>query len=178
MVKKIISNKNLIAKFLSLLAIALILPEVINLFRQNFNDNVFYLILHISAIVCGVIIFLMSNKNAEVTKNKLLIPTLLLFGGPLALNIRHLIQFNSWSYPYYIALYGAAIIMYFIFLANDKQEIKFIVYLLFAIILSMNLLGVFGGSQTSLARLILGIIIIGNVYLSERKGEDENNEEE
>ena len=50
--------------------------------------------------------------------------------------------------------------------------------MLFLITLTDYLLGVFTGSGSSLARLILGLIIIGNVYLNLNKGEEKETENE
>ena len=59
---------------------------------------------------------------------------------------------------------------------ENKKEFQIVVYILFLIILATNLLGVFGGGTMSLARLIIGLIIIGNVYLNLNNKEEENNE--
>lgn len=177
MINKIIANKNLIAKILCILAIALFVPEVIALFGQDFNNVVFTLILYSTGVLSAVYILILLLTKKELTTKALIIPVALLFGGPLASYIRNMIELNSWSYPYYIALYGAAIAMFVVMAFCNKKEIKYVVFMLFLIILTLNLLSVFNGSSIGAARLILGLIIIGNVYLNlDNKGEEEKNE--
>lgn len=177
MVNKIISNKNIIAEILSVLAIALFIPEIINLFNQDIQDVVFTLILYSTAILSAVYILVMLLTKKELTLKALIIPVILLFSGIVANNLRNVIEFNSWSSVYYTALYTAAIIAYLLLAFNSsKKEYKIAVYILFLIILATNLLGVFNGSTISLARLIIGLIIIGNVYLDLNNKEEANNE--
>lgn len=177
MVNKIVANKNIIAEILCILAIAMFVPEIINLFGQNFEDVVFTLILHTTAILSAIYLLVMLLTKKELTNKALIIAVILLFVGPALSNVRNLIDFNSWSSVYYIALYSAAIIFTILLAFNDKKEIKYVVYLLFLVILSLNLLGVFGGSAISLARLVIGLIIIGNIYLNlNNKVEEKQNE--
>lgn len=175
MISKIITNKIIIAKILCVLAIALFVPEVIALFGQDFQASVYSLIYHSTAILSAVIILILLFTKKELSNKALIIPVALLFGGHLLNNIRNMIDYNSWSYPYYIALYGAAILFFVLLAFNNKKEIRYITYLLFLVILAFNLLGVFGGSSVSLGRLIIGLIIIGNVYLNlDNEGEKIN----
>ena len=177
MVNKIVSNKNIIAEILSVLAIALFIPEIINLFNQDFRDVVFTLILYSTAILSAVYILVLLLTKKELTLKALIIPVILLFGGIIANCLRSVIENNSWSSVYYTALYSAAIIAYLLLAFNEnRKEFKILVYILFLIILATNLLGVFSGSSISLARLIVGLIIIGNVYLSLNNKEEGNNE--
>ena len=177
MINKIVANKNIIAKVLSILAIAMFVPEIINLFSRDFDAVIFTLILHSTAILSAIYILVMLCTNKELSVKSLIIPVCLLFAGPLASNINNLIAANSWSSVYYIALYGTAIVLYILLAFNENKKIKYAVYILFLIILSLNLLGVFGASAVSLGRLIIGLIIIGNVYLNlDNKVEDSNNE--
>ena len=176
MINKIKANKNLIAKILCILAIALFVPEIIALFGQDFSNAVFSLILYSTATLSAVYILILLLTKKELTAKALIFPVALLFAGPLATYIRNMIDLNSWSYPYYIALYGAAIAMYVIMAFCDKKEIKYVVFMLFLIILTLNLLSVFGGSSVGAGRLIIGLIIIGNVYLNLDKGEEKENE--
>jgi hypothetical protein len=177
MVNKIVSSKNIIAEILCVLAIALFIPEIINLFNQDFRDVVFTLILYSTAILSAVYILVLLLTKKELTLKALILPVILLFGGVAANSLRNVIEFNSWSSVYYTALYIAAIIAYFLLAFNEnKKEFQIVVYILFLIILATNLLGVFGGGAMSLARLIIGLIIIGNVYLNLNNKEEGNNE--
>ena len=177
MVNKIVSNKNIIAEILCVLAIALFIPEIINLFSRDFRDVVFTLILYSTAILSAVYILVLLLTKKELTLKALILPVVLLFGGVAANNLRNVIEANSWSSVYYTALYIAAIIAYFLLTFNEnKKEFQIVVYILFLIILATNLLGVFGGGAMSLARLTIGLIIIGNVYLNLNNKEEENNE--
>ena len=177
MINKIVTNKIIIAKVLLILAIALFVPEIINLFSQDFEDVVFTLILHSTAILSAIYLLVMLFTNKELSVKALVSPACLLFVGPATSNVRNLIDYNTWSSVYYIALYGAAIVAFILLAFCDNKKIKYVVYMLFLVILTLNLLGVFNGSAISLARLIIGLIIIGNVYLNlNNKVEDENNE--
>ena len=178
MVNKIKTNKDFIAKILSILAIALTAPEIINLLSQNFNNVVFNLILHGTLILSAIYILVLLFTKKELNIKTLLIPTLLIYGGVLANNIRGLIENNSWSYVYYIALYACIIIFYVLVMLNNNKTFKYILFMLFIIILAMNLLSVFTGSYIGLARLIIGLIIVFNLYLTiELKEEEKENEE-
>lgn len=178
MIKKIISNKELIAKIALIVAIALITPQIISLFAQDFTNNAFRLILNGTLILSAAWILVLLFSNKELNTKSLLIPVILLFAGELAMNINDLIVENSWRYPYYIVLYGMAIVAYIIFAFNNNKKVKYVLYTLFLIILTFNLLGVFTGSTTSLARLIIGLTILGNIYLSlDMKGENNNENE-
>lgn len=177
MVNKIVSNKNIIAEILCVLAIALFIPEIINLFSRDFRDVVFTLILYSTAILSAVYILVLLLTKKELSLKALIIPVILLFGGIAVNNVRNVIEFNSWADVYYAALYSIVIIAYLLLTTNEnKKEFKIVVYILFLIILASNLLGVFNGSSISLARLIVGLIIIGNVYLSLNNKEEGNNE--
>lgn len=176
MINKIISNKNLIAEILLILAIALLAPEIIALFGQDFTNSIFTLILHVTAILSAVYLLVLLLTKKELSNKALLIAVALLFAGPLTSNIRGLIEFKTWNYPYYIALYGAAILFYVLLLVSENKKLPYIVYILFMIILSFNLLAVFNGSSTGLARLIIGLIIIGNVYLNLTQGKEKEDE--
>ena len=177
MVNKIVSSKNIIAEILCVLAIALFIPEIINLFNQDFRDVVFTLILYSTAILSAVYILVLLLTKKELTIKALILPVILLFGGVAANSLRSVIEFNSWANVYYTALYIAAIIAYVLLAFNEnKKEFQIVVYILFLIILATNLLGVFGGGAMSLARFIIGLIIIGNVYLCLNNKEEGNNE--
>lgn len=178
MIKKLISNKELIAKIALIVAIALVIPSIISLFAQDFSNSVFRLILNATLILSAIYLLVLLFTKKELNTKSLLIPVILLFAGELAVNINDLITENSWRYPYYIALYGAAIIAYVMLVFNSNKKVKYVTYTLFLIILTFNLLAMFTGSTTGLARLIIGLTILGNVFLSLDMKEENNNENE
>lgn len=178
MIHKIIKNKDLIVKVLSILAIALIIPDLVSLFAYDIKDSIYSLISVATVIACGILILVMSLSKKELTNKVLFIATILLFSGSIVTQARTLFVLENWISIYYIALYACIIIFFFILAFDFNEKVKIIVYMLFLITLTDYLLGVFTGSGSSLARLILGLIIIGNVYLNLNKGEEKETENE
>ena len=173
MLEKILKNKELIAKILCIVAIALVLPELISMFNQNFTDNIYSLLLYASYIGSALYLLILLLRKKELTVKSMIIAVILLFAGLVVTQINNLVEFNNWATVYYIALYALTIIFYLIFAFNNNEKIKIIVYLLFLIVLAFNLTSVFGGSTIGFARLILGLIILTNLYLNSNKEKEE-----
>ena len=173
MLEKILKNKELIAKILCIVAIALVLPELISMFNQNFTDNIYSLLLYASYIGSALYLLILLLRKKELTVKSMIIAVILLFAGLVVTQINNLVEFNNWATVYYIALYALTIIFYLIFAFNNNEKIKIIVYLLFLIVLAFNLTSVFSGSTIGFARLILGLIILTNLYLNSNKEKEE-----
>lgn len=165
MIEKIVKNKNVIAIILSILAMALVAPEIINLFNQDINDSWVSLVLNGTVVLSAVFILILALSKKEFGIKSLLLPVIFLYSGSIINSVRNIIDFNSWSSVYYLALYGALVVAYILLMLNNNKTLKYVVYMLFIIVLSLNLLAVFNGSATGLARFVLGLIIVGNVYL-------------
>lgn len=179
MIEKIVKNKSVIAIILSILAMALVAPDIINTFNQSINDSWPTLVLYGTVVVSAVFILILGLTKKEFGIKSLLLPVIFLYSGTIINLVRNIIEFNTWSSVYYLALYSALLIAYILLMLNNNKTLKYVLYVLFLIVLCMSLLAVFNGSQTGLARFVLGLIIIGNVYLEldYKKKEEEKNEE-
>lgn len=177
MTKKLIENKRIIFIVLTILSIALLTSVIIPLFGYSFDNIVLNFVASVTALAAAVWILVMLLLKKALTINYLLFPTVFLFIGPLTINFNSIMDnneyINHYSYVFDIVLYGLAILFFLIFMLNRTKGITYTLCILFIIILAFDLLSVFNGSPSSLARLIIGSIILINVHLDLKKTDNE-----
>lgn len=174
MLEKIIQNKKVITIILSIVGIALVGPDIIELLPKDINSNVYYFILY-STLVCSLVyVLIFALTDRELDNFSLICPVCFLYGGPLVCALYNILEANSTTYIYHLALYTFAISIYIIYVLNSKRvKLKVASYVAISIVLAINLVAVFSGSTNSLARLIMGSIILFNIYLNSSKEKEE-----
>lgn len=173
MKQKIIDNQNVILVIASIVAAALVVPSIIGLFGNQLNAaSIIYLIVYGLYVATNAVILYLAFKKKDFSLKLLLIPVILFEGASLIPQIYTLINNNTWSTIFYIALYASVLIVYIVNCVKENCKLKIAFYILLLICAAFNLVGLFGGSTIEFSRLLTNLMICGIFYLI-TKGENE-----
>ena len=176
MEERVVKNRLLISVFLSVVAIGLVIPSLLDFVDSGItSNNSVQLIYRGMIIASAVVLVVLGFIKKDITKKNLILPVILLYGASAFINGYYLYNNDGLDYIYYIALYSAVIILYVLYIFKDNIKIKYALLIVITIILCFNVLGVLAGGTLALAQLLLSSIFILNVYsLKEEKQNEES----
>ncbi|MBQ9124789.1 MAG: hypothetical protein IJY14_03765 [Acholeplasmatales bacterium] len=161
MLDKIKSNINNIISIASIVAIALVTPQLFDYVFEA-QDNMIYEVVYIGGlIIANVLAFLMAYKNKTALLNIIVVVFL---GVHILSYLETVISNDSYYNIPYLALYGVALVVYLISLGNDKVNKLLLVLLL--ICLCFAALGALSGGAVSLSCTITLLIIMSQLYIT------------
>ena len=178
MLQKFIKNKDLVTIIASIVGIALVAPDIIGLLGQEITTYVYHLVLYATLVCALVYVLVYALLNKELDNKSLICPLSLLYAGPIVVSLYNILEAEAYSNIYYLALYTFAIVIFILFVIYKKTKLKIAVYVTISIILAFNLVSVFTGSANSLARLIMGLLIVFNLHVNSSKEKKEESKNE
>ena len=120
MQEKIKTNRLLLTSLFSIVAIAMTVAQVLDLFSDNLSsDNIISLISALSTVVAGLILLGFTCLKKDLSLKELFIPIALYFLCVSISNVNSLYRYNDWVYTYYLALYGALVLTYFLYVSPN-----------------------------------------------------------
>ena len=174
MKEKVIQNKGIITLIAAIVSAALLVPSFISFFGDEINDvNVVRLVIYCLILTTDLLFICYYVAKKEFDLKALIAPVIIFYGAGITSNIFDTIKYNSWTAVFYAALYAAVLILYLIYYFNTSKNINIALYVLLLICIVFNVLGVFTGSAIECSRLIINLIIIGNLYLIPQGGDKE-----
>lgn len=161
MLDKIKSNINNIISIASIVAIALVTPQLFDYVFEA-QDNMIYEVVYIGGlIIANVLAFIMAYKNKAALFNILV---LVFLGVHVLSHLETVITNDSYYNIPYLALYGVSLVVYLISLGNDKLNKPLLVLLL--ICLCFAALGALSGEAVSLSCTITLLIVMSKLYIT------------
>lgn len=172
MKEKVIQNKRIIILIASIVSAALLVPSFINFFGNPANDVAIILVITYALLALTNLVFIIYFiTKKDIDLKALIIPFILFTAAGMLEPIFGIIQADSWSSIFFLALYASVLILFLIYYFNNNKMIKIALYILSLICMAFSLLDVFGSSNVELSRLITNLILIGSIYFIPEGGE-------